>query len=234
MVEQLHRPGARTSPDHHPRRGRKRPRRRPRSMLRTRPWVPYLYVRAGSSRCSRLVFALPGRARRRLLDAADPRRAAGPFVGSLNYQLVCDDPTFREALKHSALLLLARARAAGDLDLLRGAPVRASCAAGGSTAACCSSRTSSRSRSSASSPATCSSSTARQQHARARSGSTGSRSTGSGSEQLVAADRRDRDRLARGRLRDHPLPRAAADAATRSSSRPPASTARAGGSGCAT
>jgi len=35
------------------------------------------------------------------------RGASGLYVGSLNYQLVWEDPTFRDALKHSALLLLA-------------------------------------------------------------------------------------------------------------------------------
>jgi ABC-type sugar transport system permease subunit len=35
------------------------------------------------------------------------RGASGPFVGFDNYELVLDDPTFRLAAKHSALLLLA-------------------------------------------------------------------------------------------------------------------------------
>jgi ABC-type sugar transport system permease subunit len=35
------------------------------------------------------------------------RGASGPFVGLDNYRLVFDDPTFRQALKHSAILLLA-------------------------------------------------------------------------------------------------------------------------------
>jgi ABC-type sugar transport system permease subunit len=35
------------------------------------------------------------------------RGASGPYVGSLNYQLVWEDSTFHDALKHSALLLLA-------------------------------------------------------------------------------------------------------------------------------
>jgi ABC-type sugar transport system permease subunit len=34
------------------------------------------------------------------------RGASGPYVGSLNYQLVWEDSTFHDALKHSALLLL--------------------------------------------------------------------------------------------------------------------------------
>jgi ABC-type sugar transport system permease subunit len=35
------------------------------------------------------------------------RGASGPYVGSLNYQLVWEDSTFRDALQHSAMLLLA-------------------------------------------------------------------------------------------------------------------------------
>ncbi|MFN2629239.1 MAG: carbohydrate ABC transporter permease, partial [Gaiellaceae bacterium] len=35
------------------------------------------------------------------------RGASGPYVGSLNYQLVWEDSTFHDALRHSALLLLA-------------------------------------------------------------------------------------------------------------------------------
>jgi ABC-type sugar transport system permease subunit len=35
------------------------------------------------------------------------RGASGPYVGSLNYQLVWEDSTFQDALRHSALLLLA-------------------------------------------------------------------------------------------------------------------------------
>jgi ABC-type sugar transport system permease subunit len=35
------------------------------------------------------------------------RGASGPYVGSLNYELVWDDSTFHDALRHSALLLIA-------------------------------------------------------------------------------------------------------------------------------
>ena len=74
-------------------------------MLRTRPWVPYLYV-APAFALLALVFAYPVV---RVVDFSTRliRGASGPYVGSLNYQLVWEDPTFRDALKHSALLLLA-------------------------------------------------------------------------------------------------------------------------------
>ena len=74
-------------------------------MLRTRPWVPYLYV-APAVALLCLVFAYPVV---RVVDFSTRliRGASGPYVGSLNYQLVWEDPTFRDALKHSALLLLA-------------------------------------------------------------------------------------------------------------------------------
>ena len=75
-------------------------------MLRTRPWVPYLYV-APAVALLGLVFAYPIVKRGRLLDAADPRAPAGPASALYNYRLVLEDPTFLEALKHSALLLLA-------------------------------------------------------------------------------------------------------------------------------
>ena len=74
-------------------------------MLRTRPWVPYLYV-APAVALLCLVFAYPVV---RVVDFSTRliRGASGLYVGSLNYQLVWEDPTFRDALKHSALLLLA-------------------------------------------------------------------------------------------------------------------------------
>src|SRR5215211_2203866 len=74
-------------------------------MLRTRPWIPYLYV-APAIALLGLVFAYP---LVRVFDFSTRliRGASGPYVGSLNYQLVWDDPVFHEALKHSALLLLA-------------------------------------------------------------------------------------------------------------------------------
>jgi ABC-type sugar transport system permease subunit len=74
-------------------------------MLRTRPWIPYLYV-APALALLGLVFAYP---LVRVVDFSTRliRGSSGPYVGSLNYQLVWDDPVFHEALKHSALLLLA-------------------------------------------------------------------------------------------------------------------------------
>lgn len=74
-------------------------------MLRTRSWVPYLYV-APAIALLALVFAYPVV---RVVDFSTRliRGASGPYVGSLNYQLVWEDSTFREALRHSALLLLA-------------------------------------------------------------------------------------------------------------------------------
>jgi ABC-type sugar transport system permease subunit len=74
-------------------------------MLRTRSFVPYLYV-APAAALLCLVFAYPVI---RVIDFSTRliRGASGPYVGSLNYQLVWEDPTFRDALKHSALLLLA-------------------------------------------------------------------------------------------------------------------------------
>jgi ABC-type sugar transport system permease subunit len=74
-------------------------------VLRTRPWVPYLYI-APAVGLLALVFAYP------VAKVADfstrlIRGATGPRVGSLNYRLIFDDPTFRDAVKHSALLLLA-------------------------------------------------------------------------------------------------------------------------------
>ena len=74
-------------------------------MLRTRAWVPYLYV-APAVVLLCLVFAYPVV---RVVDFSTRliRGASGPYVGSLNYQLVWEDSTFHDALKHSALLLLA-------------------------------------------------------------------------------------------------------------------------------
>jgi ABC-type sugar transport system permease subunit len=74
-------------------------------MLRTRFWVPYLYV-APAVALLVLVFAYPVV---RVVDFSTRliRGASGPYVGSLNYQLVWEDSTFHDALKHSALLLLA-------------------------------------------------------------------------------------------------------------------------------
>ena len=74
-------------------------------MLRTRFWVPYVYV-APAVALLVLVFAYPVV---RVVDFSTRliRGASGPYVGSLNYQLVWEDSTFHDALKHSALLLLA-------------------------------------------------------------------------------------------------------------------------------
>ncbi len=74
-------------------------------MLRTRPWVPYLYVLPLLGLLG-LVF---GYSIVRVFDFSMRfiRGASGPFVGLDNYRLVLDDPTFRLAAKHSALLLLA-------------------------------------------------------------------------------------------------------------------------------
>lgn len=74
-------------------------------MLRTRAWVPYVYV-APAVALLCLVFAYPVV---RVVDFSTRliRGASGPYVGSLNYQLVWDDSTFHDALRHSALLLLA-------------------------------------------------------------------------------------------------------------------------------
>jgi ABC-type sugar transport system permease subunit len=74
-------------------------------VLRTRPWVPYLYI-APAVGLLGLVFAYPVA---KVVDFSTRliRGASGPRVGSLNYRLIFEDPTFRDAVKHSALLLLA-------------------------------------------------------------------------------------------------------------------------------
>ena len=74
-------------------------------MLRTRPWVPYLYA-APVVALLLLVFGYP---LVRVFDFSFRRIRgdSGPWIGLENYRLVLDDPTFREAVKHSALLLLA-------------------------------------------------------------------------------------------------------------------------------
>jgi raffinose/stachyose/melibiose transport system permease protein len=74
-------------------------------MLKTRPWIPYLYV-APAVVLLVLIFGYPlvkvVEFSRKLIRGTD-----GPVVGWLNYELVWDDPVFHAALKHSALLLLA-------------------------------------------------------------------------------------------------------------------------------
>jgi ABC-type sugar transport system permease subunit len=74
-------------------------------MLRTRPWVPYLYV-APMVALLGFVFAYPIA---KLFDFSFRliRGASGPWVGTLNYENVFADPTFREAALHSLTLLLA-------------------------------------------------------------------------------------------------------------------------------
>jgi ABC-type sugar transport system permease subunit len=74
-------------------------------LLKTRPWVPYLYI-APAVGLLGLVFAYPVA---KVVDFSTRliRGASGPRVGSLNYRLIFEDPTFRDAVKHSALLLLA-------------------------------------------------------------------------------------------------------------------------------
>jgi ABC-type sugar transport system permease subunit len=74
-------------------------------MIRTKAWVPYAYV-APAAALLALIFAYPVV---RVVDFSTRliRGASGPYVGSLNYRLVWEDSTFHDALKHSALLLLA-------------------------------------------------------------------------------------------------------------------------------
>lgn len=74
-------------------------------MLRTRPWVPYLYI-APMVALLALIF---GYSLVRVFDFSGRliRGASGMWVGLLNYELVLKDPTFHEAVENSALLLLA-------------------------------------------------------------------------------------------------------------------------------
>jgi raffinose/stachyose/melibiose transport system permease protein len=74
-------------------------------VLKTRPWTPYLYV-APAILLIGFVFAYPVA---RVIDFSMRliRGNSGPFVGTDNFSLVFDDPTFVAAAKHSALLLLA-------------------------------------------------------------------------------------------------------------------------------
>jgi ABC-type sugar transport system permease subunit len=73
--------------------------------LKTRPWVPYLYISPAVALLV-LVFAYPVA---KVVDFSTKlvRGSSGPWVGLQNYRLVFDDPTFRDAAKHSALLLVA-------------------------------------------------------------------------------------------------------------------------------
>src|SRR5947208_4354597 len=74
-------------------------------MIRTKAWVPYAYL-APAGALLALIFAYPVV---RVVDFSTRliRGASGPYVGSLNYRLVWEDPTFRDALEHSAMLLVA-------------------------------------------------------------------------------------------------------------------------------
>jgi len=74
-------------------------------VLTTRPWVPYLYV---FPMCALLALVF-GYSLVRVFDFSGRliRGASGTWTGLLNYELVLEDPTFREAVENSALLLLA-------------------------------------------------------------------------------------------------------------------------------
>jgi ABC-type sugar transport system permease subunit len=74
-------------------------------VLRTRAYTPYLYVLPALLLIG-FVFAYPVA---RVIDFSMRliRGNSGPFVGTDNYELIFDDPTFVAAAKHSALLLLA-------------------------------------------------------------------------------------------------------------------------------
>lgn len=74
-------------------------------MLRTRPWTPYLYV-APAVLLIGFIFAYPI-AQIFNFSFRLIRGNSGPWVGFQNYKLIFDDPTFVNAAKHSALLLLA-------------------------------------------------------------------------------------------------------------------------------
>ena len=74
-------------------------------MLKTRPWVPYLYV---APMCALLALVF-GYSLVRVVDFSGRliRGSSGVWTGFLNYELVLEDPTFRKAVQNSALLLLA-------------------------------------------------------------------------------------------------------------------------------
>lgn len=74
-------------------------------MLKTRPWVPYLYALPALCLIG-FIFAYPV-AQVFNYSFRLIRGNSGPWVGLLNYRLIFDDPTFHAAAKHSALLLLA-------------------------------------------------------------------------------------------------------------------------------
>jgi len=73
-------------------------------LLKVRSHVPYLYC-APLVALLAVIFAYP------ILRVAEfstrlIRGASGPFIGLDNYRFIFDDPTFKEALKHSVILLL--------------------------------------------------------------------------------------------------------------------------------
>ncbi|MBI1880383.1 MAG: sugar ABC transporter permease [Chloroflexi bacterium] len=74
-------------------------------MLRTRPWVPYLYI-APMVAVLLLVFGYPIV---RVFDFSlrRIRGASGPFIGLENYRAILTDSTFHDAVLHNGLLLLA-------------------------------------------------------------------------------------------------------------------------------
>jgi len=74
-------------------------------VLKTRPWVPYLYV---APMCALLALVF-GYSLVRVFDFSGRliRGASGVWTGFLNYEIVLEDPTFQKAVQNSALLLLA-------------------------------------------------------------------------------------------------------------------------------
>ena len=73
-------------------------------MLKVRSHVPYLYC-APLVVLLAVIFAYPI-ARVAEFSTRLIRGASGPFIGLDNYRFIFDDPTFKEALKHSVILLL--------------------------------------------------------------------------------------------------------------------------------
>jgi len=73
-------------------------------LLKVRSHVPYLYC-APLVLLLAVIFAYPII---RVFDFSTRliRGASGPFIGLDNYRFIFEDPTFKEALKHSVLLLL--------------------------------------------------------------------------------------------------------------------------------
>jgi ABC-type sugar transport system permease subunit len=73
-------------------------------LIKVRSHVPYLYC-APLVALLAVIFAYP------ILRVADfstrlIRGASGPFIGLDNYRFILEDPTFKDALKHSVILLL--------------------------------------------------------------------------------------------------------------------------------